>query len=144
MRALRLLAVAAALLLAAGELARRGTAIVPLGLDDLAVAALLLWAAWASGRRGAAPLLLAWGVFCGFVLVLLALNSAPLFDGTPKPGAWRYTAILGVMLLLGGWACRRAMLLLPGGAERAGARGPGGGRRARSFGRYSTFCQNSA
>ena len=115
MRALRLLAVVVALLLAAGELARRGMAVVPLGLDDLAVAALLLWAAWASGRRGAAPLLLAWGVFCGFVLVLLALNAAPLFDGTPKPGAGPYAAILSAMLALGTAAAWRAMRLLPRG-----------------------------
>jgi len=109
-----------ALLLVLGELARRwGTGtVIPLALDDLAVAALLLWAAWRSAARGPAPLLLAWGAFCGLVLVLLATNSAPLFSGPPKSGAGLYTAALSALLILGAWACRRALRLTVAAPDR--------------------------
>ena len=117
MRVLRILAVVMALLLVTGEVARRGAAgLVPLGMDDLAVAAVLGWAAWRSGRAGPAPLLAAWSGYCGFVLVVLVLNVAPLFGAEDKPGARLYGAVLGAMLLMGLWAAWRAMRLLAGRA----------------------------
>ena len=112
-RTLRLLALATALLLVLGEVARRGVpGLFPLGLDDLLVAAALAWAAWRAGTRGPAPLLAAWSGFCGFVLVVLVINAAPLFGAAEKRGAALYAAVLGTMLIVGLWAAWRSMRLI--------------------------------
>lgn len=110
MKALRILAIAMALLIAGGEIARRaGTPeFVPLALDELAVAAALLWAAW---RGGAGPMVAGWGLYSGLMLALLAENSHPLLHGLPKSGAVFYSAVLSLLLALGLWAMARGLRL---------------------------------
>ena len=114
MRALNGLAVAVALLIALGEVARFwGSArFVPMALDELLVAAALLWAAFRSRRDGAAWHLTAWGALCGLVLVLLAETADHQIHGPPKAAGPVYLAALGLLLLLGLWAVRRALKLV--------------------------------
>ncbi|MFC3123621.1 hypothetical protein ACFOD4_00995 [Pseudoroseomonas globiformis] len=130
MGALRLAALAMAVLLAGSEIARRimtGGAIE--ALDEVLVAATLLWAAARpSGPRMAA----AWGVFGGFSVVLLTTTLAETMRPEGKPGAGLYAALLGGMLALSLWAVRRALR-----REQPGAfspRNPAAGRVGRPGG----------
>lgn len=117
MRLLNGLACLAALLLASGEIARFwGSArFVPLALDELLVAAALVWAAWRSSTDRGAAHLVAWGAFCGLVLVLLAETAGHQLHGPAKAAGPLYLVILSLMLLLGLWAVRRALHLVRSG-----------------------------
>ena len=127
MRTLNGLACFSAFLLAAGEVARFwGSArFIPAALDEFGVAALLVWAALRSRGGGASRHLVAWGAFCGLVLVLLVQTADHQMHGPPKAAGELYLSALGAMLLLGVWALRRALRLLrptakPEGSARAG------------------------
>jgi hypothetical protein len=103
-----------ALVIASGEVARYWgrPAFVPMAFDELAVAAALAWTASRAPRAGAAPLLAAWGGFCGLMLVLLVQNADHLIHGKPKANGWIYVAALSALLLIGLWAVGRALRLL--------------------------------
>ena len=113
MRSLRLVTIAVALLLAAGEVARwwGNPRFLPLAFDELLVAAALLGAAAVSRRTGPAPLVAAWGLFCGLLLALLAPTLDHLLSGPPKQSAGFYAAILTGMLAIGLGALLRALRL---------------------------------
>lgn len=110
MAALNRLACLAALLIAAGEIARFwGSArFIPMALDELAIAVALLWAAWRARQDGVFWHLPAWGAFCGFVLVLLVDTAGHQMHGPAKAAGPIYLTLLGAMLMLGLWAVRRA------------------------------------
>ncbi len=103
MRILRPLTIIIAALLALGEVGRwwGKPNFLPLAFDELILAAALLAAALASRRFGAAPLVGAWGAFCGFVLGLLVPTLDHLLFGPPKASATFYSVILTAMLLVG-------------------------------------------
>lgn len=113
MKALRLLTVLIAVLLALGEIARwwSDPRLVPLAFDELLIAAAMLGAALVTGRFGPAPLAAAWGCFCGFVVSLLIPTLDHLLHGPPKDSAAFYAVILAAMLALGLWAVGRALAL---------------------------------
>ncbi len=113
MRALRLVTIVIAVLIALGEIGRwwGKPGFVPLAFDELIVAAAMIWAALASARIGFAPLAAAWGAYCGLILGLLVATLGHLVSGPPKPSATFYSVILAVMLLLGMWALVRSLAL---------------------------------
>ncbi len=108
------LALAIALLLIAGEIARFwGSArFFPMAFDELMVAAALAWAAWRAPRDGARWHIAAWGLFSGFVLVLLVETIDHQIHGPGKAAGTIYLVALSAMLLVGLWAIRRAMQLI--------------------------------
>jgi uncharacterized protein YacL len=83
-----------------------------MALDELLVACALLGAAALAGRVGAAPLVAAWGLFCGLVLGLLVPTLDHLLSGPAKNSAAFYSAILAVMLAVGLVALARAIALV--------------------------------
>lgn len=110
---LKWLALAIALLLSAGEIARFwGSArFFPMAFDELLVAAALVWAAWRAPRDGARWHVAAWGLFSGFVLVLLVETIDHQLHGPAKAAGAFYLVALSAMLLVGLWAIRRAVQL---------------------------------
>jgi hypothetical protein len=113
MKTLRYLTLAAAALLAIGEIARwwGDPRLVPLAFDELAVAAAMLGGVLAQRRFGTAPLAAAWGAFCGLVLSLLVPTLDHLLYGPEKDSAAFYAAILSIMIVAGLWAAFRATAL---------------------------------
>lgn len=111
MKSLRFITALVALILAAGEIARwwNSPRFVPLAFDELLVAFAMLWAAQVAGKKGAAPLVAAWGLFCGLMVSLLVPTLDHLLSGPPKESAVFYAVILGLMLALGGLALVRAL-----------------------------------
>lgn len=116
MRTLNQLALLVAALIAAGEIARfwGNPRFFPMAFDELLVATALLWASWRAPRDGARWHLAAWSAFCGLVLVLLVETADHQIHGPVKAAGPVYLSALGVMLLLGVWAVRRAMRLVAG------------------------------
>ncbi|MEN3974440.1 hypothetical protein [Emcibacter sp. SYSU 3D8] len=110
MNTLRIVTAIAALLLAAGEIARwwGDARFLPLAFDELLIAAALLAASAIAGRAGPMPLGVAWGAFCGFTASLLVPTLDHLMSGPPKASAGFYAVVLAVMLAAGlaalGWA----------------------------------------
>lgn len=115
MRALNGLAYIVAFVLAAGEIARfwGDGRFIPMALDELLIASVLVWAAWRAPRDGGSSHLIAWGAFCGLVLVLLIDTAAHQMHGPAKAAGPFYLAALALMLLAGLWALRRALRLRP-------------------------------
>ena len=120
MAKLRLFTVIIALLLAGGEVARwwGNPRFLPLAFDELLVGAALLAASLSTRRYGAAPLVAAWGLFCGLTLSLLVPTLDHLLFGPPKEsGAVFYSVILSLMLAAGlaalGFALRRVAVRAP-------------------------------
>lgn len=105
MGALNILAYLAALLIAAGEIARFGGSarFVPMALDELLIAAALVWAAWRARYEGACWHLAAWSAFCGLTLVLLVETADHQIHGPAKAAGPIYLAVLGIMLAIGLW-----------------------------------------
>lgn len=114
MKMLRLVTIAVALLLGAGEIARwwGQPRFWPMAFDELLVAGAMLAAATVAGRAGAGPLAAAWGGFCGLVLTLLVPTLDHLVNGPPKPSAAFYAAVLAGMLAVGLSAAWRALALI--------------------------------
>ena len=114
MKRLRMITLAMAFLLAAGEMARwwGDPRFVPMAFDELLVATGMIAAVWAQKWIGAAPLAAAWGVFCGVMLSLLVPTLDHLMFGPPKESAGFYAAVLGAMLAVGLWALCRALQLV--------------------------------
>jgi hypothetical protein len=114
MTALNRLAILVALLLAAGELARYwgSPRFFPAAFDELAVAAALLCAAWRAPRDGAGWHVAAWGSLCGLALVLFVETADHQIHGPVKANGATYLIALGVLLVLGLWAIRRALRLV--------------------------------
>lgn len=127
MKALVILTIAMALLLAGGEAARWwGQArFIPLALDELLVAALMIGSAAAARRFGTVPLAAAWGVFCGLILGLLVPILDHLLHGPAKEGAGFYALILAAMLCVGAGSTAGALSLSrPRRKDIAGGAGP--------------------
>jgi hypothetical protein len=82
-----------------------------MALDELSVALALVWAAWRSRTGGALWHLPAWGAFCGLAIVLLVQTADHQIHGPEKAAGPVYLAALGIMLILGVWAIRRALHL---------------------------------
>jgi hypothetical protein len=108
-----------AIVISAGEIARfwGSGRFIPMALDELLIAAALIWAAWRSRSDGAFWHLPAWGAFCGLALVLLIETADHQIHGPAKAAGPIYLAALGIMLIVGLWAIRRALRLVaaPGG-----------------------------
>jgi hypothetical protein len=113
MGALNVLACVVALVISAGEIARYwgSDRFIPMALDELSVALALVWAAWRSRTDGALWHLPAWGAFCGLGIVLLVQTADHQIHGPAKAAGPVYLAALGIMLILGVWAVRRALHL---------------------------------
>jgi predicted lysophospholipase L1 biosynthesis ABC-type transport system permease subunit len=116
---LQVLAVMIGFLVASGEIARRwgDPRFIPLALDDLVVAAALFWSAWRARNHGPAPLVAAWGLYSGLMLMLLTINANYLINDIPKAGRVFYSVILAAMLGLGLWATWRSLRLTEDKAE---------------------------
>ncbi len=121
MSMLNWLAYLVAILLSASEVARFwGSArFVPMAFDELLVAAALAFAAWRAPREGACWHIAAWGVFCGFVLVLLVETVDHQLHGPAKASGTFYIVALSSMLLVGLWAIRRAIHLVRDASARS-------------------------
>lgn len=114
MRALTGLATAVAALLFLGEAARfwGDARFFPMAFDELGVAALLVWAATRAPHKAVPWHLVAWGAFCGMVMVLLVETASHQIHGPQKAAGPVYLVALGTLLLIGLWALRRAFALM--------------------------------
>ena len=113
MKLLRIVSLAIAFLLAAGEIARwwGDPRFVPLAFDELLVASALAASALAANRKGHAPLAAAWGLYSGLMLSLLVPTLDHLLFGPPKESAAFYGITLAALLALGLWGMGRALCL---------------------------------
>ena len=120
MGALNALAYLVALVISAGEIARfwGDPRFIPLALDELLIAVALVWAARRSAHDGAGWHLVAWGAFCGLVLVLLVETADHQIHGPAKAAGPIYLAALSAMLIVGLWAVTRALQLVRHAAGR--------------------------
>ncbi|MCI0752259.1 hypothetical protein [Teichococcus vastitatis] len=107
MRGFRLFTAGMAVLLAGGEIARRAmTGGAVQALDEVAVALVLGFAAL---RPRPALLAAAWGGFSALMLALLTTTLGEMLHPAGKPGGDFYAVVLGLLLLAGLLATRRAL-----------------------------------